>query len=124
MDSPHDWLQPRHLALLKVLARRLQLDRRFRRRFDSSDLVGETLLRAQRGIPQFRGRSEAELIAWLQEILRNVAWDEIRKATADGRDLDLERSLDQAASESARTLAWLADLEPSPSEQLVQQEFL
>ena len=35
-----DWLRPRHLDLLKLMARRLQLDRRFRRRFDSSDLVG------------------------------------------------------------------------------------
>jgi RNA polymerase sigma-70 factor (ECF subfamily) len=120
-----DWLQPRHLDLLKLMARRLQLDRRFRRRFDSSDLVGETLLRAQQGIRQFGGGTEPELIAWLQRILHNVACDEIRKGKAKQRDLDLERSLNAAVAESSAQIgAWLADLQPSPSQQLQQQELL
>jgi RNA polymerase sigma-70 factor (ECF subfamily) len=122
---PPDWLQPRHLDLLKLMARRLQLDRRFRRRFDSSDLVGETLLRAQQAIRQFRGGTEPELLAWLQQILHNVACDEIRKGKAKQRDLDLERSLDAAVTESSAKLgAWLADLQPSPSKQLQQKELL
>ena len=122
---PPDWLQPRHLALLKLMARRLQLDRRFRRRFDSSDLVGETLLRAQQKIRQFRGGTEPELLAWLQQILHNVACDEIRKGKAKQRDLDLERSLNDAMNESsARLDAWLPDLQPTPTQQLVQQELL
>jgi RNA polymerase sigma-70 factor (ECF subfamily) len=37
----------------------------------ASDLVQETFVRAQQGIPDFRGQSEAELRAWLRTILRN-----------------------------------------------------
>src|SRR5712692_1344888 len=55
-------------SYLKVLAR-LQIGRRLRGKVDDSDLVQETFLEAHRNFPQFRGTSEAELVAWLRKIL-------------------------------------------------------
>jgi hypothetical protein len=40
------WDPGRYRELLQVMARRLQLDPRLKRRFDSSELVHETLLKA------------------------------------------------------------------------------
>src|SRR5215470_7553973 len=37
----------------------------------ASDLVQETFLEAQRDFGQFRGTSEAELLAWLRRLLLN-----------------------------------------------------
>ncbi len=37
----------------------------------ASDLVQETFVEAHRDFPQFRGRSQAELLAWLRQILLN-----------------------------------------------------
>ena len=40
------WQPERYRDLLHVLVRRLELDRRFRRRFSASDIVQEALLKA------------------------------------------------------------------------------
>src|ERR1700682_633731 len=58
---------------LKLLAR-AQVDLHLRSRADASDLVQETFLDACRDFRQFRGSTEAELMAWLRKILiYNVA---------------------------------------------------
>ena len=71
-DAPLPGEQPlpatvleRHRNWLGLLAR-LQVDGRFRAKFDPSDVVQQTLLEAVRGWPKFRGRTEAELAAWLR----------------------------------------------------------
>jgi RNA polymerase sigma-70 factor (ECF subfamily) len=108
-------LLERYRPLLRLLVRQLRLMPRFERRFDASDLVQETLLRAHRERGQFRGRGEAELLAWLQGILLHVAADEVRKAKAQKRDVALEQSLEAlAADSSARYEKYLADGAPSP----------
>jgi len=61
-DAP-EWLSERHRALLRLRARHLQLDPRLRRRFDESDLVQETLLRAHANRDQCRGETEGERVA-------------------------------------------------------------
>jgi RNA polymerase sigma-70 factor (ECF subfamily) len=125
MVSSAEWHLERYRELLRLLVRQLHLSPRFRGRFDSSDLVQETLLKAQRKIEQFRGTSEAELVKWLQQILANTLRDEIRKARAQERDVALEQSLDAAVADSAARLqAYLADERASPSEQAERRERL
>jgi RNA polymerase sigma-70 factor (ECF subfamily) len=120
-----DWQPEGFAALLRLQVRQLDLDPRLRRRFDSSDLVQETLLRAHRQRDQFRGGSEGEFRKWLQVILANVIRDEVDKALADKRDVTRERSINAAVAESsARIDAFLASREPSPSEVMARQELL
>src|SRR6516225_11830608 len=103
------WDPGRYRELLQVIVRRLQLDPRLKRRFDSSDLVQETLLKAHQAEQQFRGLTEGERVKWLRQILANTARDKIREAHADKRDAKLERSLDVMLNESSvRLEAWLA----------------
>ncbi|HEY7308326.1 MAG TPA: sigma-70 family RNA polymerase sigma factor [Gemmataceae bacterium] len=125
MASSTEWHLERYRALLRLLVRQFHLSPRFRGRFDSSDLIQETLLKAQRKLEQFRGTTEAELIAWLQQILANTLRDEVRKARAKERDVALEQSLEAAvADSSARLAAFLADERASPVEQAERHEQL
>jgi RNA polymerase sigma-70 factor (ECF subfamily) len=125
---PHQaekWPTERYAPLLRLQARKLELDLRLRKRFDSSDLVQETMLKAHEALPQFKGVTEAEFVKWLQEILGNVVADEVRKARAQKRDVAVERSLDDAiAGSSAQLEAYLTAGGPSPSEQAERHEEL
>jgi RNA polymerase sigma-70 factor (ECF subfamily) len=58
----------RFRAYLALLAR-LHLDPDLRHRVDPSDIVQQTLLEAHQKRTQFRGGSDAELAAWLRQIL-------------------------------------------------------
>lgn len=49
-----------------------------RSRLDPGDVVQETLLKAWRHFPQFRGKTEAEWLAWLRQILRHNLANERR----------------------------------------------
>lgn len=124
MSPPaHQWRLERYRPLLRLQVRRLELDLRLRKRFDSSDLLQETMLRAHEGLAQFAGRTEAELIRWLEEILGNVATDEVRRARAQKRDVTLERSLHEPAGDSSTLLvAHLATDASSPSERAERRE--
>jgi RNA polymerase sigma-70 factor (ECF subfamily) len=109
--------------LLRLYARQIRLDPRLRRRFDSSDLVQESLLRAHAGLGRFRGQTEGELVAWLRAILERVAIDQTRAARAGKRDPALEQSLQVAvADSSARLEQFLAAGGPSPSSAAEQGE--
>jgi RNA polymerase sigma-70 factor (ECF subfamily) len=115
----------RYRPLLRLQARQLQLTPRFARRFDSSDLVQETLLRAHRDRGQFRGQTEAARLKWLHEILLHVAADAVRTARARKRDLAAEQSLEAlAADSSARLEKYLADSASSPEAQAQRHERL
>src|SRR5262245_35840548 len=77
-----------------ALAARLQIHRHLQSKVDAADLVQETFLKAHRGFAQFRGRSEAELVAWLRQILAlNVANLVRHYCGTQGRDIRLEREL-------------------------------
>jgi RNA polymerase sigma-70 factor (ECF subfamily) len=107
---------------LRVLAR-LQLDARLQAKLDPSDLVQQTLLKAHEKREQFRGGAEGELTAWLRQILANQLAEAARRFGTGGRDVALERSLQDALSaSSARLEAWLAEEGPSPSGQAVRNE--
>jgi RNA polymerase sigma-70 factor (ECF subfamily) len=78
---------------LRILAR-TQLDKFLRVRCDASDLVQETLLEAVRDFRRFAGTTEAELIAWLRQILaRNLA-DQVKHHKAQARDWQRQESLE------------------------------
>lgn len=65
-------------------------------RFDSSDVVQETMLRAFRQFDQFAGGSDVEFVAWMRGILLNQIIDTIRH---HGRSMrDVTRDLEMPAS--------------------------
>jgi len=81
----------RYRPYLKSLAE-AEFPEHLRTRVDDSDLVQETLLKAARQADQFRGSSEAELRAWLREILRNQITDCVRFHGRQQRDITVELS--------------------------------
>jgi RNA polymerase sigma-70 factor (ECF subfamily) len=107
---------------LRLLAR-LHLDPRLRGKFDPSDAVQQTLLKAHQNLGQFRGEGEAELLAWLRRILANTLADALREFGRNKRDVAREQSLDAALQDSACSLQVLLGTPPSsPSEQAMRHE--
>jgi RNA polymerase sigma-70 factor, ECF subfamily len=119
------WQPEQYRDVLKLMARRLCLDRRLKTRFDSSDLVQETQLKAHANLHQFQGQDEPQFIRWLHTILVNVARDELEKGHAARRDFDLEVSLDRSAADSSACLEkWLAADQSSPEQKAQHREAL
>jgi RNA polymerase sigma-70 factor (ECF subfamily) len=120
--------QPRPLEKYReylCLLARTRLQPRLRSKLDASDVVQQTLLKAYQGLGQFRGRSDAELAAWLRQILANTLADAVRAFGPGMRDLARERPLQAALDESsARLDALLAASQSSPSQHAVRQEQL
>jgi RNA polymerase sigma-70 factor (ECF subfamily) len=116
-------LEPfRHYLLLLA---RLHLGDQLRGKLDPSDVVQQTLLEAHRKRAQFRGHSEAELAAWLRQMLAFGIADALRAGNRAKRDAARERSLEAALEESSSRLeAWLAADQSSPSQRAMRQEQL
>ena len=107
---------------LRLLAR-LQLGGRLRGKLDASDLVQQTLLEACQKQEQFRGNTEGEWLAWLRQILAHNMADARRRFGQAKRDPSRERSLEGAMAHSSVQLGrWLADKQPSPSEEAQHHE--
>jgi RNA polymerase sigma-70 factor (ECF subfamily) len=109
-------------SYLRLLAR-MQLDERLHRKMDPSDIVQQTLLQAHRALGDFRGSTDAEMAAWLRQILaRNLA-HAVRDFGRDKRNINRERSLEEAVNaSSARLEGWLAAEQSSPSQKAQRNE--
>jgi RNA polymerase sigma-70 factor (ECF subfamily) len=107
---------------LHLLAR-LHLDHRLQGKLDPADVVQQTLMRAHEKRDQFRGHTDAELTAWLRQILVNNLAEAVRRFAAESRDVARERSLEASLEESsARLESWLAADQSSPSQRFMRQE--
>jgi RNA polymerase sigma-70 factor, ECF subfamily len=93
-------------------------------KLDASDLVQETLLAAHRKRSQFRGQSEAEMAAWLRQMLAMEIADARRGFRRGKRDIARERSLHATLDGSASGLEALAAEQSSPSQRAVGHELL
>ncbi|HJZ59201.1 MAG TPA: sigma-70 family RNA polymerase sigma factor [Gemmataceae bacterium] len=108
---------------LRVLAR-ASLDARLRGKLDPSDAVQEAMVNALRAIELFRGTTDAELAAWLRQILARVLAGAARGFARDKRDAGREQSLAAVEDSSARLEAWLAADGSSPSQRAERNEDL
>ena len=109
-------------SYLKLLAE-LQLNPRLRGKADASDIVQQTMLEAHRDLAGFRGKTDAELRAWLKMILTNnvtnVAKHYGTLKRGAGREVSLEEDFEQS---SAQLLGQLMAEQTSPSMKLMKQE--
>lgn len=107
---------------LHLLAR-TQIDMHLVRQLNPSDVVQETLLRAFRHFAQFRGGTEAELLAWLRRILARCLADQSRYARAQQRDGRREVAWEATCDHSSQQLtALVADNQGTPSELAIRRE--
>jgi RNA polymerase sigma-70 factor, ECF subfamily len=105
------------------LIARAQVESWMQAKVDASDLVQQTLLEAHRGFAKFEGRTEAEWLAWLKQILAHNTQDFIRHYRTDkrhaGREVPLRAPPDDGSGSFFRDPPDDGD---SPSQFLVQQE--
>jgi RNA polymerase sigma-70 factor, ECF subfamily len=112
----------RYRTYLHLLAR-LNLANRLRGKIDPSDVVQQTLLQAHQRFGLFRGRTDAELAAWLRQILAHHLAHLIRDFARAKRDVVAERSLEaELHASSARLGDWLAAGQSSPSDRAAHDE--
>jgi RNA polymerase sigma-70 factor (ECF subfamily) len=85
-------------------------------KFDRSDLVQETLIKANDHFDEFAGRTEGELVAWLRQILARQLIDSARRFRGATRDVGRERPVGQSLDATSCALGRLLPAaEPSPS---------
>jgi RNA polymerase sigma-70 factor (ECF subfamily) len=108
---------------LELLAR-LQIGRRLQGKADAADLVQETFLAAHVHFAQFQGTSEAELAAWLRQILASRLARLVRSyCGTQRRDVRLERWLVAELEQSSQVLNWvLAAPGSTPSQRAARRE--
>jgi RNA polymerase sigma-70 factor, ECF subfamily len=111
-----------HFRAYFGLLARLQLGRHIAGRLDASDVVQEIFLRATRDIAEFRGASEADLLAWMRTILAHTIADEARRI--NGRiEPALEAELLAAIDRSSMALdGLLVSPGSSPSQHASRRE--
>ena len=94
----------RYRNYLRFLAR-TQLPIHLRARLDPSDIVQQSMLQAHEAAEDFRGNSDAELMAWLRAILGGVVAHAIRDQHRGVRDVYKEHSIQQQLDQSSLFLA-------------------
>ena len=119
--SAQDALLGTVMRLLRAHAAR-RLDGRLRARLDPSDVVQLALIEAARDFGAFEGRTQAELRAWLLEILRTSVLDVIKEQGAQRRNADLERPLDELMRSTVR--GRFASPDTSPSRKVARRQLI
>jgi|SRR5579872_442962 len=90
---------------------------------DLSGIVQQTLLEAYQDQSQWNSLPSEQKMAFLRRVLAHNAQDEIRKLTADKRDVHREKSLEQAFENSShRLMNWIALDASSPSMKMNKAE--
>lgn len=110
-------------AYLRLLARS-QLDSLWAEPIDASDVVQQTMLNAMAGADDFRGQTEAEVLAWLRQILANNIIDCYRRQGRAKRDVARTRALEELVVDSFRRVEALAQSCSTPSQQAIKNEQL
>jgi RNA polymerase sigma-70 factor (ECF subfamily) len=112
-----------YTGYLKLLAR-VQIGRRLQGKADASDLVQDTCLEAYRHFGLFRGTTEAELLAWLRQILAARLGLMVRHYLGTkGRDVRLECELAEDVNHSSLALGrHLVAPDSTPSRRAVRRE--
>jgi RNA polymerase sigma-70 factor (ECF subfamily) len=107
-----------------TLLARLQVRRRLQSKVDPADLVQETFLEAHEHFARFRGQGEAELAAWLRQILAGLLANAVRHYFGtQRRDIRLERQLARELDQSSRVLdRALQARHSSPSQRAARRE--
>ena len=102
---------------LRVIARSFH-DARLQARFDESDVVQDALLAAHRAFESFRGRTIAELVAWLREIVvRSAGHIHRDNLTVEKRGAGREQRAEDPGAPGL-----IADSASSPSEHAIRHE--
>lgn len=104
-----------------------QVNGRLARRVDASDIVQDTMLAAHRDFENFRGGSEAELVAWLRQILTHAVSHAVeRHVRAKKRDIRREVPMNSGSTGTNSSSVGLGELIPdrgvTPSEEFGQRE--
>ena len=124
--NPEEGLGPlleKYRSYLSLLAR-VQIGRRLQGKADSADLVQETFLEAHRHFPLFQGRTAAEFVHWLRQILAARLAKLVRRYLGTkGRNVRLEQKLERELARSSDAIgkALVAD-QSTPSLQAVRRE--
>src|SRR5262245_20686765 len=105
----------RFRTYLQFLAR-LAWNRRLQAKLDPSDIVQQTLLLAHQRLDQIQGQTDAEVAAWLRQILANVLAEQHRYFHRGKRNVSAERSMDAVLEESSRRLGGWDRAEPTPDQ--------
>jgi RNA polymerase sigma-70 factor (ECF subfamily) len=105
-----------------ILLARMNLGQELQGKLDASDLVQHTLLEAYRKRDQFRGQGEAEMAAWLRQMLVYALADVRREFKRGKRCIARERSLQATLDGSSVQLEGLAAQQSSPSQRTVRHE--
>jgi RNA polymerase sigma-70 factor (ECF subfamily) len=107
---------------LHLLAR-TELDPQLRAELDPSDLVQETLLRAQRAQASFRGDTDRQLAAWLRAILTNTLRDVVHDLRVRTKIIGI-RAENGIEESSFRLEEWLIESDQSPGAVVARDEQL
>lgn len=117
--TPHVFVE-KYRSFLGLIAR-LELDPRLAGKVDVSGVVQQTLLEAHQA--EAAPADEEARMRWLRRILANNLRDEIRKYRSQARAFERERSLEAALEASSMRIdQWLANEQPTPSQQAMQRE--
>src|SRR5262245_39796086 len=85
---------------LRALAQ-IELGRRLRSKVDPSDIVQQSLLEAHQDLANLKGKTEAELVAWLRTILSRNLLNTARDYGAQKRDIRREQSFARQVDDSS-----------------------
>lgn len=120
--TPFEDRLAKHRRYLQFLAR-TQLRDRLSAKVDPSDIVQDTFTQAVRKADQFKGTTDAELAAWLRQILARNLLMTYRHYDADRRAISRERQVVQSVDQSSQRLeGWLVSKQHSPSSHAMQNE--